>query len=802
MHTHTYRRSNRFLATVFAAIWLLAPIAVGQAQPAVEPTELELRLDELSTQLERRRQEMHIPGMAIAVIKDDELVMARGFGQASLQDETPATAETIFAIGSSSKAFTASLVGMLVDEGAMAWDDPITKYLPYFDLAIDTDDENAVVTVRDLLAHRTGFTRMGLLWAGNSVSREEILKTAAKAKPWSDFRGPFFYNNVTFMAAGVAAEKVTGATWEQLIEQRFFKPMGMKNSTISVAASQERPNLSLGYTWKETSQQHDQPPMRPLAAIAPAGAINSNVIDMSQWVRFQLNRGKVDGKALISEEQLTETWTKQIEIAEGIDYGLGWMLRDIDGHRAVEHGGNIDGFSAQVTIFPEANMGFVLLVNLSAAPLQGMVSGMFVEAMLADLPSAEASAANDQEDLSLFTGKYVANFATFKDARFTVSEKDGALAVDVPGQMNFELKAPDEEGKRYFALTDQIAVSFDRNDEGDVVGLKMYQSGMTFELPREGVVIAAEIPLVELERYLGTYHLEEADKDFEVVIQNQRLAVDIPGQMVVELRPPTDEGNWIFRMSDLHSVSFQEDETGAIASITLQEPNDTRVLPRIQTSEETALPTLDALMALRGGTESEPTAIKFSGSINQVHSGVSGTFTAAASGRSQRVDLDFGRFGWTRVIVTDTEGWSESSLAPTTEFEGKFLRQAQNDQPAGWIGDFRPLFDSVKVLKMEMLDGLETVVLGLDTEDLPRMTLYLDAKTGDVVKTERSIIEPSLGITVPTTLLHSDFRVVDGRRIAHQTSASNQFSGEALIRIETVEFVDQLDPELFARSVE
>ena len=803
MRTATSHSSQRLFAAIAASVTglcLLASAAIGQVATALAPTELEQRLDDFASDLERQRTELNIPGMAIAVVKDDELVMARGFGHADLASQTPATAETIFAIGSSSKAFTAALVGMLVDEGAMAWDDPITKYLPYFDLVVDTEDQGAVVTVRDLLSHRTGFTRMGLLWASNKVSREEILKTATKAKPWAEFRGPFFYNNVTFMAAGVAAEKAGGASWEQLIEQRFFKPMSMNNSTTSVSASQTRPNLSLGYTWKEASKTHDQPPMRHLDSIAPAGSINSSVIDMSQWVRFQLNKGKVGGKPLLSEEQLTETWTKQIEIAEGVDYGLGWMLRQIDGHRVVEHGGNIDGFSAQVTILPEANMGFVLLINLSAAPLQSMASSMFVDAMLGHRSATDSDSEGSEEDLSVFTGKYVANFATFKDSRFTVTEKDGALAIDVPGQMNFELKSPDAEGKRYFALTDQIAVSFDRGANGDVIGLKMYQAGMTFELPREGVEIAAEIPLTELERYIGTYHLKEADKDFKVVIQNQRLALDIPEQTVAELRPPNPDGKWLFRMSDRHSVSFHESEDGAIESMTLHEDGGNQLLDKVQTSEEAALPTVEAVMALRKGTGPVPKAIKFSGSINQLQSGVSGTFTAAASGRNQYVDLDFDRFGWTRVVVTDSEGWSESSFAPTTEFEGKFLRQAQNDNPAGWIGDFRPLFDSVKVLRTEALDGRNTVVLGLDTKDLPRLILYLDAKTGDVLKTEQSTIEPTLGITIQNTLLHSDFRVIDGHRVSHRTSTSNQWSGESIIQLETVEFVDELDPAMFART--
>ena len=160
------------------------------------------RLAKLTEELEMRRQELNIPGMAMAVVQGDELIYSHGFGSADLENGTPVTPETLFAIGSSTKAFTASLIGMLVDEGKMSWDDPVTKFLPYFELKIDTEDPEATVTIRDLLSHRTGFIGMDLLWAGGAVSREEILRTATRAEPWLPFREKFYYNNVTFLAAG------------------------------------------------------------------------------------------------------------------------------------------------------------------------------------------------------------------------------------------------------------------------------------------------------------------------------------------------------------------------------------------------------------------------------------------------------------------------------------------------------------------------------------------------------------------------------------------------------------------------
>ncbi len=166
--------TSRLLISLTATLTLSASVVAND-----EPT-LEQRLEKLAESLETARQDAHVPGMSIAIVKDDEVVWTRGFGLANVAAEKPADEGTIYAIGSTTKAFTATLVGMLVDEGKAGWDDPVTDYLPYFDLQVRSDDEDAECTLRDLLSHRHGFARMGILWFGSSVSREEILHTAAE----------------------------------------------------------------------------------------------------------------------------------------------------------------------------------------------------------------------------------------------------------------------------------------------------------------------------------------------------------------------------------------------------------------------------------------------------------------------------------------------------------------------------------------------------------------------------------------------------------------------------------------------
>jgi CubicO group peptidase (beta-lactamase class C family) len=357
----------------------------GPRVPAVDPAKIELekRLAYLEQTLEQARIEGHVPGMAIAVVDDGELLWAHGFGVSNLDANTPVTPETTFAIGSTTKAFSSTLAAMLVDEGKLAWDDPVTNYLPEFTLAIDGKQGEAV-TIRDLLAHRCGFARMDLLWAGNTISRDEVLRFAAKAKPVARFRSEFHYNNVTYMAGALAAAQASGSSWEDLIRTRLLEPLGMQHTSIDYASASADSARSHGYTWREDLALFEPASLRNTDAIAPAGSIYSSVLDMSQWLRFQLGEGELAGQRLVSAAALAETHTQQIEMAPGRGYGLGWSLSDWNDKRVIEHSGAIDGFAATVALLPEEELGLVLLTNVGTTPLQGTAKTLVFEALLTD----------------------------------------------------------------------------------------------------------------------------------------------------------------------------------------------------------------------------------------------------------------------------------------------------------------------------------------------------------------------------------------------------------------------------------
>ncbi|HET9387616.1 MAG TPA: serine hydrolase domain-containing protein, partial [Gemmatimonadales bacterium] len=561
-----FRRTQRrtFVAIAVLSALAAAPIpASAQAPAATAAPTLEARLERVAAEIERNRIDQHAPGAAVAIVRGGELIFARGFGLANVPGKTAVTPETRFFIGSTTKAFTATLVGMLVDEGLMRWDDPADQHLPYFKLAVNSDDPAARATLRDLLSHRTGFPRMSMLLAGGALSSEEILRQASQAEPFSPFRRRFHYNNEQYLAAGWAAAAAAGRTWDELTRSRILTPLGMTNTETSARRASAMPDLARGYTWHKETGTNEEPEqyergLSSLDRIGPAGSISSTALDMAKWLRFLLAKGQVNGKPLIHAETLAEMWTRQIAMNASMGYGMGWMLSEWRGQPLILHEGQVPGHSAMVALLPKSDLGIVVLVNQNASLLGGLAANLVPGILLGDAP---AQAGLDAGDVSPYLGRYVANFATFSNEIFTVQTREGGLALNIPSQTLFALNPPDAQGRWQFALTDQIAVSFRRNGTGEVVAINVHQQGMNFEALREGVVEAPEIDLARLDKFLGTYR-SDSGLDITTFIQNQRLAIRIRGTTVLDLHPPDAEGRWAARANAQVAVVFDESDTG------------------------------------------------------------------------------------------------------------------------------------------------------------------------------------------------------------------------------------------------
>jgi CubicO group peptidase (beta-lactamase class C family) len=316
-------------------------------------------------------QEWRVRGLALAVIKENEIIYAQGFGERDEAQHLPVTAQTLFPIASCTKAFTTASMSLLADQGKLDWDTPVRAYLPSFKLYDPVATER--ITPRDLVSHRTGLPRHDLAWYNNTTAtRRELVERLQYLEPTRDMRAFWQYQNMMYMAAGYLVEVISGQTWEAFVRQHLFQPLEMPRSNFDVVqTSREADDFSHPYT-ELRDEVKEIPFYAAQAAIAPAGAIVSNIMEMSNWVLLHLNRGKYNGTQIISEAQVNELHAPQMVIPPMSrypempysSYALGWAVEPYRGYPMIDHSGGIDGFRSLTTLFPREHIGIVVLSNM------------------------------------------------------------------------------------------------------------------------------------------------------------------------------------------------------------------------------------------------------------------------------------------------------------------------------------------------------------------------------------------------------------------------------------------------------
>lgn len=360
------------------ALCCLALSVLGNTIAAAEPSTTATQqlpsptdpLQDLDVIVSRALDTFKVPGVAIGIVVDGKVILAKGYGYRNVDLHLPVTENTLFAIGSCTKAFTAFMLGQLVDEGKITWDDPVVKHIPEFRLM----DQYATpqITIRDLLAHRSGLARHDMLWTNPAFTRSDVIKSLPYLEPACALRETFQYNNLMYTVAGLVIEKVTGQTWEEAVSSRILTPLAMVNSTDSVKKSQQCEDFSMPY--EEVDGEVTAIPFRDLHSVAPAGAINSSASDMVKWIQLQLSEGTLLGMHYICKDTLQEIHTIQMhkmkedpdEGIYGFGYGLGWLTGIYRGHYWIHHGGGIDGFISEVSLLPNEKIGVVVLTNSSS----------------------------------------------------------------------------------------------------------------------------------------------------------------------------------------------------------------------------------------------------------------------------------------------------------------------------------------------------------------------------------------------------------------------------------------------------
>ncbi len=360
----------RHLAIAFLIPVVVASAAAQTQRPAPAPADLD-------SYVASSMKTFDVPGMAVTIVKDGKIVVAKGYGVRKLGEPTPVGEFTMFGIGSNTKAFTTAALATLVDEGKLSWDDPVYQRLPGF--VMYDPYVSHEMTIRDLITHRSG---MGLgegdllFWPPTTYTRNDIIYRLRFMKPTSSFRSHYAYDNLLYMTAGQIIPAVTGTSWDDYIRQRIFTPLGMTHSNVSNAAFKQGDDFASPHSQVDGKLQAI--PFEVLDNVGPAGSINSCAADMAKWVQLQLNHGKFaerDGR-LFSDKSSREMWSPQTILPTGdppsplaglktnfADYGLGWGLRDYHGRKLVGHTGGVAGFVSRVMLVPEENLGVVILTN-------------------------------------------------------------------------------------------------------------------------------------------------------------------------------------------------------------------------------------------------------------------------------------------------------------------------------------------------------------------------------------------------------------------------------------------------------
>ena len=444
--------------------------------------------------LEAQRVAWRVSGMAVALIQDGEVSYRQGFGLRDGAQTWPVTTDTLFRGGSTTKAFAAASVSMLVDEGRMAWDAPVTHYIP--ELRLAGGEEYSSVSLRDMLSHRTGLPRHELLWYNNqTLSRQGLVARMPFLDMSAPLRTRVQYNNLMYVLAGLAVERVTGQTWEAFVKARLFAPLGMSRANLSALEMAQDGNHAVGHA-SRAGRQWVAVPLRHDPLLGPAGAVNASITEFAKWVQLQLGVGQFGGRRLLSSAAMAAMW-EPLALASGTprepDFsrsymGLGWRIDRYRDTVRVAHGGDLNGFTSRVVLLPQKNAGLVVLVNHGGHPLPNAVTPDLLDRLLGLTPedhSAKALARRDAAEAAptrpepvaagALAGTqpsraliaYVGTYGHPGYGEMTVSTSAGGLAVrfnDMPATLRHR-------------LDDVFEVRAERLEHGEFNGLKLAFQG-------------------------------------------------------------------------------------------------------------------------------------------------------------------------------------------------------------------------------------------------------------------------------------------------------------------------------------
>jgi len=576
-------------------------IRASAAEKAAEEKRLSDAISALRHLVDSLREKRQTPGLAFGIIKDGKVLLNEGFGYRDLDKKLPVSSNTLFAIGSSSKAFTTAGLAILADQGKLDWEKPIVQYLPDFKLhdAFST----AEMTATDLTCHRSGLPRHDMMWYGSPYTRQQIYERLRYLQPNKSFRTTWQYNNLMFMTAGYLIERIAGKSWEAFTQENIFQPLGMTQSCFSVDKLSQSKDAALGYSTKD--KKNTRMEYRNLDAIGPAGSINATSTDMLQWVKLHLNAGKVEGKQVVSAAEMAHLHTPQMLMDaavmernpefKDISYALGWFTYRYRGLKVLEHGGNIDGFSALVYLVPEKDFGLVILTNQNAAGITSvlaryatdMVLGLEVTDWYTRVYTGEEEESAIKEPEKKPEPKRIAGTKPSHPLADYVGEFShpgyGVVEVKVAGSAlavhynSFDFPMEHWHYDVFQAQDTAMGVSlmlqFHSDNNGTIDELSAGLEASVEDQVFQKVPPARLSDPAVLKKMAGKYVMEiPGGNSCTLELRNTTLYLKIPGQPEYTLLP--FQGNE-FKLKDLSgfSVEFVMDEKGSATTAVFNQPN-------------------------------------------------------------------------------------------------------------------------------------------------------------------------------------------------------------------------------------
>lgn len=558
-------------------------------------------------------KQWQVPGVAIAIVQNNQTILCEGFGLRNVEQNLPVTAETVFPIASCTKAFTAMTLGLLVDEGKLNWDRPIREILPSFQLQDQWATEK--MTARDLLTHRSGLPRHDWLWYASNFDRRDVFRRLRYLEPSRSFRSTFQYQNMMYMVAGILVEEITGMSWEKFVQTRIFEPLGMNHSNLSTEVTQKLANFASPYIYQK--EQLKKIPFFKADgendAIGPAGNINSCVQDMTLWLKLHLNGGKLEEQPFILAETLEQMHTPHIFESptknqlgqEFISYGLGWSPCSHKGKVLIEHGGAIDGFASLVSFMPHDHLGVVVLSNGNASHnlIPALISYTIYDRLLnlepTDWNVIFTTQQREREEAKK-RSQEKAVVEQKKDAPPSHPIESYLGEYEHPGYGTIVIKIVDEQLQmvlndkitlpvvhyyydvfeaNFVEWDDRIKFSFSTDLKGNITSLSIQVE------PAVKDIVFSKKPdrkLTEknfLQQFVGVYEFESIGSTITITLKNETLTATFQGYRENVLIPVQGTEFNFQGISGL-SIEFQSDENGQFTKALYVSPSAVFILKK------------------------------------------------------------------------------------------------------------------------------------------------------------------------------------------------------------------------------